>query len=190
MRISVVIPTFNRGYCIARAINSVLNQTFPAQEIIIVDDGSTDNTEQVLSHFKEQVIIIKQHNSGVAAARNAGIKKAQGEWIALLDSDDEWLPDKLKSQDAYHQQNNQFHIFQCAEIWIRNGKRVNPKRKHQKKGGSIFLDCLPLCIVSPSAAIFKKSLWQEINGFDEQLPVCEDYDFWLRIARRYEIGLK
>lgn len=189
MRISVVIPTYNRGYCIERAINSVLCQTFSAAEIIVVDDGSTDNTSDILSQFKVEIKIIKQENRGVSSARNAGIREAEGEWISLLDSDDEWMPNKLKEDKIFHDQNKLLNIFQCEEIWIRNGIRVNPKKKHQKKGGWIFLDCLPLCIVSPSAVIFKKSLWQEINGFDEQFAVCEDYDMWLRVARSYEIGL-
>lgn len=189
MNISAVIPTYNRGYCIKRAINSVLDQTFPALEIVVVNDGSTDNTNEILKEYSGSISIISQENKGVSSARNVGIKNSRGDWIALLDSDDEWFPDKLKNQHNFYLRNSHLKIFQCEEIWIRNGVRVNPRNKHQKKGGWIFLDCLPLCIVSPSAVLFKKSLWQEINGFDEQFPVCEDYDLWLRIARKYEIGL-
>lgn len=189
MHISVVIPTYNRGYCLERAINSVLDQTFPAFEIIVVDDGSTDNTQEVLKKYSGDIKILSQQNKGVSSARNRGISEAKSEWIALLDSDDEWIPEKLSNHKRFYEDNPGLNIFQCEEIWIRNGLRVNPKKKHQKKGGWIFLDCLPLCIVSPSAVIFKKTLWQEINGFDEQFPVCEDYDLWLRIARYHEIGL-
>jgi len=189
MKISVVIPTHNRGYIISRAIDSVLKQTFPAHEIIVVDDGSTDNTTAILDRYKQQIKVIRQENRGVSAARNRGISQASGTWIALLDSDDEWLADKMESHIRFHQQNRNLQIFQCEEIWIRKGLRVNPRKKHQKYGGYIFERCLPLCIVSPSAVIFKKILWQEMNGFDETFPVCEDYDLWLRVASVYPVGL-
>jgi GT2 family glycosyltransferase len=189
MKISVVIPTFNRAYCIERAVDSVLNQNYKPYEIIVVDDGSLDNTRVMLHKYSDKVILINQKNKGVSGARNTGINKASGDWIALLDSDDEWLTHKLKSHIAFYKVNPLLHIFQCEEIWVRNGIRVNPRRKHKKYGGWIFEKCLPLCIVSPSAVIFKKALWQETGGFDEEFPVCEDYDFWLRIARLFPIGL-
>ena len=189
MNISVVIPTFNRGYIVTGAIDSVINQTLSPLEIIVVDDGSTDHTRDILRKYGLKISVITQQNMGVSAARNAGIKQASGEWIALLDSDDEWLPEKLSNQVKFYKKNEELKIFQCEEIWVRNGIRVNPKTKHQKYGGNIFEQCLPLCIVSPSAVIFKKSLWQEMNGFDEAFPVCEDYDLWIRVSRKYPIGL-
>jgi len=189
MKISVVIPAYNRGYIISRAIQSVLNQTYPVDEIIVVDDGSTDNTQEVLSQFTNELQIIRLENEGVSAARNAGINLAKNTWIALLDSDDEWLPQKIENHIEFLKINPQLLIFQCEEIWIRNGKRVNPRRIHTKYHGWIFKECLPLCIVSPSATIFKKELWEEMNGFDESFPVCEDYDLWLRVSRKYAIGL-
>lgn len=189
MNISVVIPVYNRGYIINRAVESVLTQSYPAVEIIVVDDGSTDNTQQILKNYKNRIKVITQENKGVSSARNAGIKMASADWIALLDSDDEWLSHKLANHVEYYRENNILEIFQCEELWVRNGVRVNPKNKHRKYGGTIFKQCLPLCIVSPSAVIFKKSLWQEMNGFDESFSVCEDYDLWLRIAAKYPIGL-
>jgi len=189
MNISVVIPTYNRGYIISRAIDSVLKQTYLPNEIIVVDDGSTDNTNEILKSYRSRINCIWQKNSGVSASRNTGIEKASGQWIALLDSDDEWLPEKLENNSKFSVQNKELHIFQSEELWIRKGVRVNPKKKHKKYGGYIFEKCLPLCIISPSAVIFKKSLWQEMNGFDEAFPVCEDYDLWLRIASRYPVGL-
>ena len=189
MKISVVIPTYNRGYLISRAIKSVLQQNYKPFEIIVVDDGSDDNTTEVLRSYDSNIKIIQQENSGVSAARNAGIAVAQGEWIALLDSDDEWLPDKLYNHTRFTESHREYKIFQSEEIWIRNGRRVNPRKKHKKYAGHIFEKCLPLCIISPSAVIFKKELWQEMNGFDESFPVCEDYDMWLRISAKYPVGL-
>jgi glycosyltransferase involved in cell wall biosynthesis len=189
MKISVVIPTYNRGYIISRAVNSVLNQTFLPYEIIVVDDGSIDNTKQVLTAYLPKIKYVLQENQGVSVARNKGISTATGEWIALLDSDDEWLPDKLQNHVRFFDEHKHLKIFQCEETWIRNGIRVNPREKHKKHGGAIFEKCLPLCIVSPSAVIFKKSLWQEMNGFDETFPVCEDYDLWLRVTSLYPVGL-
>ena len=189
MKTSVIIPAYNRAHLISRAIDSALSQTYKPLEIIVVDDGSTDDTKKVLAKYSSKVKVIYQQNKGVSAARNIGIMNSIGKWIALLDSDDEWLPDKLESQRLFFLKHSDYHIFQSEEIWIRNGKRVNPKFKHKKYGGWIFKESLPLCIVSPSAVTFKKKIWSEIGKFDEEFPVCEDYDLWLRIARRYPIGL-
>ncbi|RMH61509.1 MAG: glycosyltransferase [Calditrichaeota bacterium] len=189
MDISVVIPVFNREHYIERAILSVLNQSRAPQEIIVVDDGSTDNTPRILQKYNDRLRIITQENKGVSAARNKGIEAASGTWISLLDSDDEWLPDKLKHAGAFHENNPHYRIFQSDEIWIRNGRRVNPKKKHAKKAGRIFIDSLALCLISPSAVLFEKSLWEEAGRFDPAFPVCEDYDLWLRITKREEVGL-
>lgn len=186
---SVIMPVYNRAAVIARAVESVLRQTSPPAEIIIVDDGSEDETASILKQYLPQIRIIRQENRGVSAARNAGIRAATGEWIALLDSDDEWLPQKLELAIRYIQAHPDCKIFQTEEIWIRNGKRVNPKNKHKKKGGFIYKESLPLCIISPSAVVMKRSLFNETGLFDETLPVCEDYDLWLRISRNYKIGL-
>jgi len=189
MKISVIIPVHNRPQMVIRAVNSVLRQTLQPHEIIVVDDGSDDNTAQILQQFRKQIIIISRGRRGVSSARNVGILTASGDWIALLDSDDEWLPDKLARAHQFHRDNPDLLIFQTEEIWVRNGRRVNPKKKHKKYGGWIFLESLPLCIVSPSAVVIQKSLFDEIGLFDENMPVCEDYDLWLRIARQYPFGL-
>jgi glycosyltransferase involved in cell wall biosynthesis len=182
MNISVIIPTYNRANLLIRAIQSVLEQTMPAQEIIVIDDGSNDDTAAVMAQMFPQCCYIHQPNKGVSAARNKGIATAQGEWLAFLDSDDEWLPGKLAAQRDLLQQNPNYKICHTNEIWIRNGKRVNQMKKHTKSGGYIFLNCLPLCVISPSSVIIHRSLFKEIGVFDEQLPACEDYDIWLRIC--------
>jgi glycosyltransferase involved in cell wall biosynthesis len=189
MKISAVIPVYNRKQFIRRAVDSVLKQTNPVWEIIVVDDGSNDGTSKILKSYGDCIKVIRQDNMGVSAARNAGIKVSGGDWIGLLDSDDEWLPDKIAKAKTFHESNPQIKIFQTEEIWIRNGRRVNPKQKHQKHDGWIFKQSLSLCIVSPSAAVIEKKLFDEIGLFDESFPVCEDYDLWLRAARYYPIGL-
>ncbi len=188
MNISVIIPTYNRAHLLARAVRSVLNQSLSAQEIIVVDDGSTDNTAEVMTQQFPQCVYIQQSNKGVSAARNRGIDAAEGEWLAFLDSDDEWLENKLQRQHDVLQQHPNIKICHTEEIWIRNGKRVNQMKKHAKSGGSIFLNCLPLCVISPSSVIIHRSLFDEIGNFDEQLPACEDYDLWLRICANHEVA--
>ena len=188
MRVSVIIPTHNRAHALQRAIDSVLRQTAPAFEVIVVDDGSTDDTGRVLRKFPQVRVVRRQENRGVAAARNAGISSAAGNWFAFLDSDDEWLPGKLEAQRAYHRENPETLISQTDEIWVRNGVRVNPGARHKKLGGCIFKEGIRLCLVSPSAVIIHRSVMENVGLFDEGMPVCEDYDLWLRVAKRYPIG--
>ncbi|MCK5817636.1 MAG: glycosyltransferase, partial [Candidatus Marinimicrobia bacterium] len=188
-QISVVIPVYNREQTIGRAIDSVLAQERFPEEIIVVDDGSTDNTPEILNAYHTKIQVVRQGNRGVSAARNRGIEVAGGKWIAFLDSDDEWMPDKLQKQMTYLEQHPNTRILQTDERWIRNNMRVNPGKKYSKKSENIFKYCLKTCIVGPSTVICEKSLLDEMGGFDEQLPVCEDYDLWLRIAAKYPIPL-
>ena len=184
--VSVIVPTFNRADVLGRAIESVLQQSLPAMEIIIVDDGSVDNTQRVVAALQRSAAIpistLYQKNSGVSAARNSGIRHANGDWIALLDSDDAWLPDKLKTQENLIEQHQGFRLCHTQENWIRNGVRVNQMKKHAKSGGHIFQQCLPLCVISPSSVVIHRSLFDTVGTFDETLPACEDYDLWLRIC--------
>ena len=145
-QVSVIIPTFNRVHTLRRAIDSVIAQTYEAYSIVVVDDGSTDGTSEMINELYPQLIFIKQDNRGVSAARNTGIKSIDAEWIAFLDSDDEWLPEKLERQMNTLNKNSAMNICHTDEIWIRNGKRVNPMKKHAKSGGWIFQKCLPLCL--------------------------------------------
>ena len=186
--ISVIIPVYNRPEQIKKAVDSVLNQSYKNLEIIVVDDGSTDETPETLSQFKEEISVYRISNSGVSAARNYGVDKAHGSYVAFLDSDDEWKPKKLEKQLAYMLKEN-WKISQTEEIWIRNGSFLNKKKKHKKPQGDIFIPSLKLCTVSPSAVMMKKDLYEMYGGFDETLPVCEDYDLWLRMAVREKFGL-
>ena len=187
MKISVVIPTYNRSNSIARAIESVLGQGSPANEIIVVDDGSTDHSTKIIRQRFPGVTLIEQNHQGVSAARNRGIRAAQYDWIALLDSDDEWLPHKLETIRAVQRLNRAEVLFHSDEVWIRNGVRVNPMQKHAKYGGMIFERCLPLCVISPSAAVIHASVFARIGLFNESLPACEDYDLWLRLCHRQPV---
>ena len=181
--ISVIIPTYNRAHILPRALDSVLAQTQLPIEIIVVNDGSTDGTKSVLSNYPGLKIMYQQH-SGVSAARNIGLEHTNREWIAFLDSDDEWLPEKLKQQWAAICNDDKL-ICHTEEIWIRNGKRVNPMKKHQKHGSWIYKKCLPICVISPSSVMIHQSVFNDIGVFDESLEVCEDYDLWLRICSKY-----
>lgn len=180
--ISVVIPCFNRAATLERAVSSVVRQTRPPLEIIIVDDGSDDGTRELIRQRFPQCIYLRQENLGVSRARNRGISAARGDWIALLDSDDEWLPSKLEHQLSLLASLPDCRICHTDEIWIRHGRRVNPKKKHAKQGGELFFRCLPLCAISPSSVLLHRSLIEEVGGFDESFPACEDYDLWLRIC--------
>ena len=185
--ISVIIPTFNRRHTLNRAINSVLNQTLKPAKIIVVDDGSTDGTDEWLKLHHPSIKLISQSNCGVSSARNLGIQHAQTDWISLLDSDDEWLEDKLEKQVNLLLKNPNILFCHTDEIWVRNGVRVNQGKKHQKYGGMIFENCLDMCRISPSSTLFHKTLLDDVGVFDEDLKVCEDYDLWLRITVKYPV---
>ena len=187
--VSIIIPTYNRGWILTEAIDSVLAQEYKDYELIVVDDGSTDNTREILDTYGPDIIVLRQANKGVSAARNRGIAEAGGQLVAFLDSDDLWLPRKLSRQVDFFKLNPAAVINQTEEIWIRNGVRINPKDRHRKPSGMIFERSLGLCLVSPSAVMIQKTLFDTVGVFDETLPACEDYDLWLRISCRYPVYL-
>lgn len=188
-KVSVIIPTYNRAERICRAVDSVLAQKFVDFECLVVDDGSTDETADKLAKYDDpRLKLLWRENGGVSAARNFGIEKSCGEFIALLDSDDEWVPEKLLKQIRYMEDGG-FEISQTDEIWVRNGKRVNQCKKHEKPEGMFFDRSLAMCMVSPSCVIFSRKFWDELGPFDEQMPACEDYDLWLRAGVKYPVGL-
>lgn len=187
--VTVVVPTYNRDGWIMDAVDSVLAQTHAELELVVVDDGSTDNTSLVLSGVDDpRMRLVRQENRGVSAARNLGIREGRGDLIALLDSDDYWLERKLEIQVA-HLMERGLDICQTEEVWIRNGVRVNPMKKHAKPSGRFFDEALRLCLVSPSCVLFTRKYFLEFGPFDESLPACEDYDLWLKTLARIPIGL-
>ncbi|MBI4389590.1 MAG: glycosyltransferase family 2 protein [Nitrospinae bacterium] len=183
--VSAIIPTFNRAPWLKEAMASVLSQNYEDFELLVVDDGSTDDTREMVKDFPEVRYIRNEENSGVSRARNIGVQNARGSFICFLDSDDLWEKDKLAAQMDWMERRPECRACYTDELWVRNGRRVNPMNKHGKYSGDIFRHCLPLCIVSPSSVMLQASLLAEVGGFDEALPACEDYDLWLRIAARY-----
>ena len=186
---SIIIPSYNRYKTLKAAVDSVLSQTFRDFELIVVDDGSTDDTSEIKNEYGSSIKYVRQENFGVSKARNTGIINSCSPYIAFLDSDDVWKENKLEEHYSFIKENPDIMIHQTDEIWIRNGKRVNPKKRHQKKEGHIFIDSLDLCLISPSAVVLNRKLFEEYGMFDENLPVCEDYDLWLRITCEKSIGL-
>jgi len=190
MRISVIIPTYNRASLLLRAIDSVLNQSHQDFELLIIDDGSTDDTEELIKskYSDSRLIFLKQKNNGVSAARNLGITKSKNEWIALLDSDDEWLPQKLTTQIEFAKKNPKLRFIDSNENWIRHGQKVNIPKKFDKSSKNIFERSLQTCLISPSTVLIKKELIKEHGLFDCHFEICEDYDLWLKILIQEDIG--
>ena len=215
--VSVILPTWNRLSTLQRAVESVRTQTYRNWELWIIDDGSTDSTAswvlgellpQLESQYEDRyrgvgdqgadhpsvghwgsrqgcVYYVRTKNLGVSHARNLGIQLSRGAWVAFLDSDDEWLSHKLSRQMALA---GSFQIIHGEEIWIRRGVRVNPWKKHQKSGGRIFKRSVDLCAMSPSTVLIHRDVLLSEGLFREDFPVCEDYDLWLRLTARWDVG--
>jgi len=189
MNISVVIPTYNRKELLEKAIISVLQQTHSPDEIIVVDDFSSDGTEEMVkAKFSHIRYIRLEKHLGVAAARNRGIKEASFEWISFLDSDDQWVSNKIEEQMKYIKRKPYYKICHTDEIWIKNNIRINQGKKHQKYEGWFFIPSLWMCLISPSSVIIHKSVFDSVGYFDEDFSVVEDYELWLRVTSRYPVG--
>jgi|GEM_PF-430575 len=188
--VSVIIPTRDRGELVMRAVASALAQTHAALDVVVIDDGSADDTAARLAGVADPRLRVVSHASarGVSAARNTGMAVARGDYLALLDSDDEWLPRKVERQLAFMRERG-LAISQTQEIWMRGGRRVNPVAAYAKPDGFFFEAAVKTCLVSPSTVIFTRALIEDVGGFDESLPACEDYDLWLRTLLRYPVGL-
>ncbi len=192
--VDIVIPVFNRAWCVNRAICSVQNQSFKDFHLWVVDDGSTDNTIDVLHKALAQIpsgkmsILQLKTNKGVSVARNLAIQAGSAKWVAFLDSDDEWHTHKLFKQLEYAKTHPQYPLIHTNETWLRNGLKINQKKKHLKKGGRIFTHSLEMCRISPSSALINRTFLLKIGLFREDFPVCEDYELWLRATARSPIG--
>jgi len=190
-QVSVIIPTYNRAELLVRALESVIHQDDFEGEIVVIDDGSTDSTRELLEKYIKRYGVIYRYivNSGPAKARNIGVDLASHSLIAFLDSDDHWKRDKLKKQTRLLKENPQFRICHTGEKWLRRGKHLNQKKIHIPRHGDIFNHCVVLCAVGFSTVLMEKSLYHEFSGLDTSMPCCEDYDFWLRISSSYQFLL-
>ena len=187
-KISIIIPTLNRIKYLPRALDSALNQTYKASEIIVVDNGSSDGTLELLKEKYPLIRLLEEKKVGVSAARNKGIISSNFDWVALLDSDDAWDIRKLEIQkNALQSSSKNYKLVHTEEIWMKNNIKINQMKKHQKFGGYIFEKCLPLCCISPSSVLMQKSIFNQVGYFDENLPVCEDYDLWLKICSKERV---
>jgi glycosyltransferase involved in cell wall biosynthesis len=191
MSVAVVIPVFNREEELLRAVDSLRNQTWLPTEWIVVDDGSDHGAVNHRSLIENAggLFLPLPENVGVAGARNAGVAASSSDWIAFLDSDDEWHPRKLELQLAWHSQHPEVRISQVQEQWVRSGKPVRKPSGWEQRGGDLFEIALRQCVIGPSCVLIRRDLWKEVGGFDERFRVCEDYELWLRITRKEKIGL-
>lgn len=191
--VSVIIPTYNRARFLQRAVESVDKQSLSCAEIIIIDDGSTDDTSELLTAIKEKartpIVTLSTKNRGVAAARNLGVENARHSTISFLDSDDHWSKKKLEKQYNTFARQNGYQICHTREKWLRRGVHLNQKRKHIPRHGDIFSHCLELCGVGMSTVMLEKALFTKIGGFDESMRCCEDYDLWLRVSAQHKFLL-
>lgn len=186
-KVSVIIPTYNRAKLIRRAVDSVLSQSYKDYEIIIVDDGSTDNTKEILANYDGSIRYIYKNNEGISATRNRGIKEAKGEFIAFLDSDDEWLPDKLALQADLLEKNKKLGLV-CSKMIILNGNSEKIGMKPEQKTGEDFRELLEIGGDLPTSTVMvRKECFDKVGVFDELLPPMEDFEMWVRIASKYDI---
>jgi glycosyltransferase involved in cell wall biosynthesis len=191
--VSVIIPTFNRAKLCARAVRSALAQTYSPLELIVVDDGSTDGTaEAIANEFGDSVIVLRQRNSGVSAARNAGMVRARGQYIAFLDSDDLWEPSKLDQQVDWLERHPDFGMVLC-NIAVRGVDGANAgvidRRPRLPRDGAILVDVIRNPSLVPSTVLIRRQVYEKLGGFDPQLRTAEDLDFHMRVASSFQIGL-
>ena len=188
--VSVIIPTYNRAHLVGRAIKSVLNQTYQDFELIIVDDGSTDNTDKIIKEFQEHDKRIKyirhEKNKGGSAARNSGIKISRGEYIAFLDSDDEWLPRKMEKQEIKFQNalDNVGVIYSGFSCISESSGKIIAKITPTLRG-NVYTNLLEGCILGSPTPLIKKICFRKAGFFDETLPSCQDWDMWIRLSKYY-----
>ena len=187
MKISLIIPTYNRVTHLETTLLSVFNQTTKVDEIIVIDDGSTDKTQQLLAQY--DIKYIYQENQGVSSARNRGLQEVKNDWICFLDSDDIWESNKIEKQIAFHKINPHILFSHTDELWLFNDKIIKQKKHQLKPSGFCFKQNLPNTLIGASTVMCHKSIFDNVGLFDEELKACEDYDLWLRILDKYELGL-
>jgi glycosyltransferase involved in cell wall biosynthesis len=186
---SVVIPTFNRAPLVGEAVRSVLAQTCQAFEVIVVDDGSTDDTLQALSTFGDRIRLLRQDNRGVSAARNAGARVATGCWIAVLDSDDLWLPQRLERIAQFAQRHADVGAIVTGRRIVRADGSPTPKTKlHPRHAVPRFDGAGILRGVDCGSGAVRRDLFELVDGYDEQIRAGEDVDLWIRLSFHTRLG--
>ncbi|AJE03474.1 glycosyltransferase family 2 protein [Geobacter pickeringii] len=185
--VSVVIPTYNRKTLVARAIKSVLDQTYDRLELLVIDDGSTDGTGDSLEALRSdpRFRYTFQTNQGQSAARNRGISQAKGDFIAFLDSDNYWQVDKLETQIAFWEENEESDILYSEIIPVDEAGTRITKKDVGRLSGVILSELLRTNFITNNTVLVRKKCFEEMGGFDERLRYAEDYDLWLRFATRY-----
>ncbi len=189
-KVSVIIPTYNRANILGQAIKSVLAQTYSDYELIVIDDGSTDDTRKIIEAFSGKVLYLWQSNKGVSSARNHGIRMSRGDYIAFLDSDDSWSHDKLDLQVKYLDSHPGVGlVFADAVLEHENGGEFQKRSDLVYRGGSPSLKHLLLANPIPCLTVMvRRQCLDEVGLFDESLTIGEDYDLWLRVSKRCHIG--
>lgn len=189
----MIIPTYNRRDLLPRALDSVLAQTMPVDEIIVIDDGSTDGTEDMLrARYGDRIRYVWQPNAGVSAARNHGLRLAQGRYLALLDSDDLWLPTKTERQVSFLDAQPDFGMVVCDVERIDGEYRhidVLRRRDIVREDGWVLRWILHNPALVPASVLMRREVFDQLGGFDEQLRTAEDLEFHLRVARHWKIGV-
>jgi glycosyltransferase involved in cell wall biosynthesis len=191
-KISVIIPTYNYGRFIAEAILSALSQTLPVSEIVVVDDGSTDDTRAIVERVGANVKYVHQPNRGVCAARNLGVRESTGEIIAFLDADDVWGPTKLEKQVSRLNADTEIGLVHCGirefEDETNRTLRLFVEGIEEGAAESLLLFERPLVNVSGSVIITTRKAFETVGGFDTRMKVSEDWDFCYRVARRFKVA--
>lgn len=186
-KVSVIIPTFNREKFITKAIDSVMDQTYQDFEIVVLDDGSTDNTRDILKRYDDRVRYFYQENRGIASARNEAIKRSTGEYIAFLDSDDYWVREKLEKQIHLFDMHSEYGMVAscCSSIRLDGSFR---EKNRPGMSGWVLTDLFKKNFIRTSSAVIKRECLDQVGLFDETFRECEEYDLWLRVAARYPVG--
>ena len=192
LRVSVIVPAYNHGRFIEEAVDSVLAQTAPAAETIVIDDGSTDDTLVRLASFGARIEVIRQANAGVSAARNRGATAASGDVIAFLDSDDAWLPTKLERQVARLETDGGVALVHCGVTEVDADGRTLGSRLDGQEGwvadAMLRFGGEGVVLGGGSAAVVRREAYREAGGFDERLSTSADWDFYYRVAQRYRVA--
>jgi glycosyltransferase involved in cell wall biosynthesis len=187
VKVSVIIPTYNRADLLPEAIDSVLAQTWKEMEIIVVDDGSTDRTEETVRRYDDRVRYFYKENGGPSSARNMGIKEARGAYVAFLDSDDVWEPEKLRIQMDFMREHPEIK-FVCTDSSLIGPRKSRERKLRKDSMGHLFPILYSNSFIRTSTALMVKECFQEIGYFDERYRSVEDYDVWLRVAKRFPIA--